>query len=74
MKIHLHIENDCSEIEVHIHAPKYDEAIEQLMKRLKHSQQDSIVGYLHGDIHLLKPHEIYSIYTEDGKVYFQTEE
>jgi DNA-binding LytR/AlgR family response regulator len=74
MKIHLHIENDCPEIEVHIHAPKYDEAIDQLMKKLKHSQQESIAGYLHGDIHLLKPQEIYSIYTEDGKVYFQTEE
>ena len=74
MKIHLHIENDCSEIEVHIHAPQYDETIEQLMKKLKSSPQESIAGYLDDDIHLLKPHEIYSIYTEDGKVYFQTEE
>ena len=74
MKIHLHIENDYPEIEVHIHAPKYDETIEQLLKKLKVSQQESIAGYLDGDIHLLKHNEIFSIYTEDGKVYFQTEE
>lgn len=34
MKVHLHIENDRTEIEVHIHAPKFDETVEQLMKKL----------------------------------------
>ncbi|MEK4699534.1 hypothetical protein MKX47_08040 [Solibacillus sp. FSL R7-0668] len=33
MKIHLHIENDLPQIEVHIHAPEYTEAVEQLMKK-----------------------------------------
>ncbi|MGN7476302.1 LytTR family DNA-binding domain-containing protein [Solibacillus silvestris] len=74
MKVHLHIENERHEIEVHIHAPKYDEAVEQLMKKLNGSLQDSIAGYLNGDIHLLKPQHIYSIFSEEGKVFLQTNE
>ena len=74
MKVHLHIENDRTEIEVHIHAPKFDETIEQLMKKINSSTIESIAGYSNGDIHLLKPHEIYSIFTESGKVFLQTDE
>ena len=38
MKIHLHIENDLQQIEVHIHAPEYTEAVEQLMKKLNYKK------------------------------------
>ena len=74
MKVHLHIENDRKEIEVHIHAPKFDETIEQLMKKINSSSPESIAGYSNGDIHLLKQQEVYSIFTEDGKVFLQTDE
>lgn len=75
MKVHLHIENEREEIEVHVHAPKFDKTVEQLMKKLSSSSsQESIAGYLDGDIHLLKPGEIYSIFSEDGKVFLQTDE
>lgn len=75
MKVHLHIENEREEIEVHVHAPKFDKTVEQLMKKLNSSSsQESIAGYLDGDIHLLKPGEIYSIFSEDGKVFLQTDE
>ncbi|WP_336045942.1 LytTR family DNA-binding domain-containing protein [Solibacillus ferritrahens] len=74
MKVHLHIENDCKEIEVHIHAPKFDETIEQLMRKINSSSPESIAGYSDGDIHLLKLSEIYSIFTENGKALLQTEE
>lgn len=65
MKIHLHIEQQLSEIEVHVHAPEYDEQVAQLMK--KHNQatkNDTIAGYINGDIHLFKMQEVYSIYSE----------
>lgn len=74
MKVHLHIENDRTEIEVHIHAPKFDETVEQLMKKINNSTPESIAGYSNGDIHLLKSREIYSIFTENGKVFLQTDE
>ena len=74
MKVHLHIENDRKEIEVHIHAPKFDETIKQLMNKINSSSPENIAGYSDGDIHLLKLSEIYSIFTENGKVFLQTEE
>ena len=74
MKIHLHIESGRQEIEVHIHAPKYDYNVEQLMKKLNSTHQESVAGYLNTDIHLLKPQDIFTIFTEDGKVYIQTDE
>lgn len=75
MKIHLHIENDLQQIEVHIHAPAYNEVVEQLMKRLnQQAPSDSIVGYKDSDIHLLQVHEVYSIYSDQGKIYIQTDD
>lgn len=74
MKVHLHIESKRQEIEVHIHAPLYDDNVEQLMKKLNNTQQENLIGYLNTDIHLLKPQEIFTIFTEDGKVYLQTDE
>lgn len=74
MKIHLQIDKNQKEIEVHIHAAKYDEAVEQLMKKLKSTSSEKIAGYVNGDIHLLNPPEIYTIFSEEGKVYLQTNE
>ena len=75
MKIHLHIENDLPQIEVHIHAPAYNETVEQLMKKLNQQfPSDSIAGYKDSDIHLLQVHEVYSIYSDQGKVYIQTDD
>lgn len=74
MKIHLQIDENQKEIEVHIHAAKYDEAVEQLMKKLKSTSSEKIAGYVNGDIHLLNPPEIYTIFSEEGKVYLQTNE
>lgn len=74
MKIHLHIESDRQEMEVHIYTSNYDDEVEQLMKKLNGSKQDTLIGYFNSDMHLLKPNEIFSIYTEMGKVFLQTEE
>lgn len=74
MKIHLHIEKQQQETEVHIYAAEYNEMIEQLMKKINSASTENIVGYLNSDIHLLKPEEIFSIYTEDARVYLQTDE
>lgn len=75
MKILLHIENDLQQIEVHIHAPEYTEAVEQLMKKLnQQTMPATIAGYWEGDIHLLQIDEVLSIYSEQGKVFLQTDE
>ncbi|MEK4386342.1 LytTR family DNA-binding domain-containing protein [Solibacillus sp. FSL W7-1464] len=75
MKIHLHIEQQLSEIEVHVHAPEYGEQVAQLLKKLNQAtKNDTIAGYIDGDIHLIKMQDVYSIYSEQGKVYIQTDE
>ncbi|WP_341320487.1 LytTR family DNA-binding domain-containing protein [Solibacillus sp. FSL H8-0523] len=75
MKIHLHIESDIQQIEIHIHAPDYNETVEQLMKKLKQqSVSNHIAGYKDNNIHLLQVHEVFSIYSDNGKVYIQTDD
>ena len=74
MKIHLVINSELQEIEIHIHAKEYNEQIEKLMKQLKTTQSKVIDGYLQQEIHMLKINDIYSIYVEGAKVFLQTEE
>lgn len=75
MKIHLVINQEYETTEVHIHTKEYNEHIEQLMRRLQETSSATMIdGYLKQEIHMLKIHEIYSIYAEGPKVYLQTEE
>ncbi|MGM7634419.1 LytTR family DNA-binding domain-containing protein [Bacillus sp. Hm123] len=74
MKIHLTINHELEETEIHIHAKEYNGQIDQLMKQLQAAQTTMIDGYLQQDIHLLKISDIYSIYAEGAKVFLQTEE
>lgn len=74
MKVHLHIQQDQQETEVHIYTSEFNDTIEQLMKKINSTTNATLVGYSETDIHLLKPSEIYTIYTESGKVFLQTDE
>lgn len=74
MKIHLTINSELQETEIHIHAKEYNDQIEKLMKQLQATQSTMIDGYLQQEIHMLKITEIYSIYAEGSKVFLQTEE
>lgn len=75
MKIHLTINSELEETEIHIHAKEYSEQIEQLMQQLKRSQTPTVIdGYINQNIHMVKLDEIYSIYAEASKVYLQTDE
>ncbi|MGE7952429.1 LytTR family DNA-binding domain-containing protein [Lysinibacillus xylanilyticus] len=74
MKIHLTINSELEETEVHIHAKEYTEQIERLMKQLQASQTTMLDGYFQQEIHMLKISDIYSIYAEGAKVFLQTEE
>ena len=74
MKIHLTINSELEETEIHIHAKEYTEQIERLMKQLQASQTTMLDGYFQQEIHMLKISDIYSIYAEGAKVFLQTEE
>ena len=74
MKIHLVINSDIQELEVHIHAKEYNEQIERLMKQLQTAQPKAIDGYLQQEIYMVKISDIFCIYAEGAKVFLQTEE
>jgi DNA-binding LytR/AlgR family response regulator len=74
MKIHLHIDSAHEEIEVHIYAAEYSEAIEKIMGQLKQPATETIIGYLQQDIHIVKLNDIYAVISEGAKVYLQTDE
>ena len=74
MKIHLHIDSTHEEVEVHIYAAEYTEAIEKLMQQLKQPATETIIGYLQQDIHIVKLNDIYAVISEGAKVYLQTDE
>ena len=46
MKIHLHIDSTDEEVEVHIYAAEYSDAIEKLMQQLKKPVTETIIGPL----------------------------
>ena len=52
MKIHLTINHELEETEVHIHAKEYNEQIERLMRQLQASQTTMLDGYDQQEIHL----------------------
>lgn len=77
MKIQLTINSEIEETEIHIFAKEYNEQLERLMKHLQavqSSQTNVLDGYLQSEIHLLKLSDIYCIYSEDSRVYLQTDE
>lgn len=74
MQIKLIIDEKYIEPEVHIHANVYSEQIEKLMKFLKATSTDVIDGYIQQDIYMLKIEDIYFVYSQGAKVYFQTDE
>ncbi|MBO2535272.1 LytTR family DNA-binding domain-containing protein [Rummeliibacillus suwonensis] len=74
MKVQVTIDDQYQEIEVHINARSFDEEVEQLMKQLQMPMTNVIDGYVDQEIRMLKVSEIYTVYVEDGKVYFQTDE
>lgn len=74
MQIKLIIDEKIEETEIQIHAKTFTDEIEQIMKFLKSSKTEVIDGYLHQEIYMLKISDIFFVYSEGAKVYFQTDE
>ncbi|OEH93845.1 LytTR family DNA-binding domain-containing protein [Bacillus solimangrovi] len=74
MQIKLFIDEKNKETEVQIHTNAYTNTIDQLMKKLKSTNTEVIDGYSQQQIYMLKPLDIYFMYSEGAKVYFQTDE
>lgn len=74
MKVQLTVHEQYKEIEVHVFTDAYTDEVEQLMKTLKSPKVTIIDGYNATEIRMLKLEDIFTIYVEDSKVYFQTTE
>ncbi|MGK4153139.1 LytTR family DNA-binding domain-containing protein [Kurthia gibsonii] len=73
VKFVVTIDEKIEDIEVHIHAANYSEEVEKLVESLKTPKMKMIAGYREQEVHMLKIEDIFSIFTEGGKVYVQTE-
>lgn len=71
MKIHVTIEKQYEEIEVHLYADAYSDEVERLMKRLKLPEVSKVDGYKEQEIYMLKLEDIYSVYAEGAKIFFR---
>ena len=74
MKVHLKIEEQYTELEVHIHTNEYTEKVAQLVETLKTPKANVIEGFNDEGIFLVKPQSIYTIYAEGNKVFLQLDE
>lgn len=74
MKIHLHVDETVKQIEIHIYTPEYNSKVEKMLQQLKHPTSETIIGYVHQDIHVIKLEDVYAVHSEGAKVYLQTEE
>lgn len=74
MKVHLKIEEQYTELEVHIHTNEYTDKVAQLVESLKSPKVSVIEGFDADGIYLVKPKAIYTIFAEDNKVFLQLEE
>ncbi|WP_431027208.1 LytTR family DNA-binding domain-containing protein [Lysinibacillus sp. LZ02] len=74
MKVQLTVHEQYKEIEVHVFTDAYTNEVEQLMKTLKSPKTSMVDGYNATEIRMLKLDDIFTIYVEDAKVYFQTAE
>ena len=74
MKVHLKIEEQYTELEVHIHTNEYTEKVAQLVETLKTPRANVIEGFNDEGIFLVKPQSIYTIYAEGNKVFLQLDE
>ncbi|MGG0658431.1 LytTR family DNA-binding domain-containing protein [Rummeliibacillus pycnus] len=74
MKVQVTLDDKYQEIEVQINAKSFDDEVEQIMRQLKTPLTSVIDGYVNQEIRMLKVSEIFTVYVEEGKVYFQTDE
>lgn len=77
MKVKLEIDKRCEETEVTVRTRTMDDEVTQVMSYLtdrSRHRKTSIPGIRDERIVLLEPEEIYSIYSQGGKTFADTEE
>ena len=72
MKVEVQIDDNFKENKVIIQAKKMNDEISELMKKLS-NQKDKITVFLGEDTYFIKEDEIETVFSNDGKVFIQTE-
>ena len=72
MKVEVQIDDNFKENKVIIQAKEMNDEISELMKKLS-NQKDKITVFLGEDTYFIKEDEIETVFSNDGKVFIQTE-
>lgn len=73
MDVEISIEKDLSRPRIVIHTNEMTSEIEELVKRLTKKNDEVLVGYRNEEVILIRPEDIYRIYTEGQKVIVRTQ-
>lgn len=74
MQIEIKIDEACKDPKVIILTNKITDEVNELLKRLSDTQPQTIAGFKEDSLKILQPNEIIRIFTENQKVYAQTEQ
>lgn len=72
MKVEVQIDDNFEENKIIIQAKEMNNEISELMKKLS-NQKDKITVFLGEDTYFIKEDEIETVFSNDGKVFIQTE-
>lgn len=73
MKVKVNIDEKLDDIFIDIYTPSEDEKLKIILDNLQ-MKKSVLNGYIEGKVYLLKINDIYSIYSENKKVYASTKD
>jgi DNA-binding LytR/AlgR family response regulator len=73
MDVEVSIEKNLPKPKVVIHTAEMTQEVTDLVRRLSEYNEHTLVGYKNEEAILLKPEEIYRIYSQGQKVFVQTQ-
>lgn len=74
MQIEIKIDEAYKDPKVMILTNKITDEVNELLKKLSDTQPQTIAGFKDGSLKILQPNEIIRVFTENQKVYAQTEQ
>lgn len=73
MQIEIKLDASCKETKVIIFTDKMTDEVNELLRRLSDEKPETIIGFKENCLEILQPLEIIRIYSENQRIYAQTE-
>lgn len=74
MQVEIKIEENCQDPKIIILTDKITEEVNEIIKKLSYTKQDTIAGFKGDTLQIINPDDIIRIFTSNQKVYAITDE